>query len=308
VIAAAGAGLTVAVVSLVGGRTLAACLNSLLSGGVAILVVGSGQSVAATRAIADRHGARLLSVPGASVPVRRRLAIEAASTEIVALLEDTTLPCPGWCDAIRTAFADARVGGAGGPIQVSTSLPDRLQALGWSEYGAFHPRLYTRLAVAPTRPDGTVPVATLPGNNLAFRRSAALTVLDRCDDGLIEGATGQALRSLGFDLVLHPGMAVTYAPSDWRGGGLATRFAHGRIFGGGRASGCRWNTRLWLAARALVLPLVLSWRTLMRIRRVLSPRALPRLALWVGALETAWALGEGFGSLAGRGGSLARWS
>jgi hypothetical protein len=227
----------------------------------------------------------------------------------VALLEDTTLPTADWCASVCAAFADPRVAGAGGPVTVSPALPRCLQALGWSEYGAFHPGLYRWGDAGPTRGENRVAVRKLPGNNMAFRRAPLLDALRDAPEGLIEGAVAEALRQRGFEIILHRGMAASYQGADQRGGRLATRFHHGRIYGGGQAAGRAPLARLALAMRTPLLPLVLTWRTTRwLLRSARSPAGWLPIALWAALLHLAWSLGEGVGALTGRGDSVSRWA
>jgi hypothetical protein len=305
---AATSQLTVVVVPLLGGAALAGCL-AVLAAGVPVLVIArKDQETGAARAEAERR-ARFVVSKGGSVPARRQLGVELASTDLVALLEDTTLPEAGWCEAVCAALADPGVAGAGGPVSVSPMLPRRLQALGWSEYGAFHPGLYCWGDGGPSHGEDRVSVLRLPGNNMAFRRAPLLGTLRGAREGLIEGAVAEALRQQGFELVLHRGMAASYQNADRVGGCLATRFHHGRIYGGGQAACRAPATRLALVARTPLLPVVLTWRTTKwMLRSAPSPAGWLPIALWTMLLHLAWSLGEGVGAIAGRGNSISRWA
>lgn len=304
--------LTVVVVPLLGGDDLGACLDLLPLGGVECIVVLRGDMAAQGTALARRYPAvRFLDAGDRPVPLRRRLGVEAARGDLVALLEDTTRPGPGWCDAVSAAFADPRTGAAGGPVRIAETLPNRFQALGWSEYGAFEARRFARLAAAhgERRPGGGGPfdVARLPGNNMAFRRAALLEVLGGGGRGLVEGEAFAALRARGLRLVCHPGMSATYAAPDHHGAALGARLRHGRLYAAARAEGRGWARRLALAAKAPLLPAVLSARALSAMAGTVRPAAFAPVALWVGLMEGAWALGEAVGAVAGPGRSLEAW-
>ncbi len=310
-------GLTVVVIPLLGGDELAACLDSLplRDGGMeCVVVLRDDMTAHSTVSWTGRYPSVTFLDGGARpVPLRRQLGVEAARGAVVALIEDTTRPDPGWCDAIRAAFADPSVAAAGGPVRIAAGLPSRFQALGWSEYGTFQAKRFLRLAVdaaergdklAAGRPIG---VTRLPGNNIAFRRAALHDLLRPGGIGLVEGEVCDALRARGHRLLCQPAMSVTYAAPDRHGAALATRLRHGRIYGAARVEGRGWMRRFAFAAKAMLLPGVLSARTLSAMGGGVRPAAVPSVALWVGLMESAWALGEAVGALAGAGDSLEAW-
>jgi len=303
-------GLSIVVVPLLGGDALAACLDSLAAdpdgapaGEVTECIVVPRAGMAISPALREHRAAPVLLDGGNHpVPLRRGLGVAAARGEIVALLEDTSLPDAGWRAAIRAAFAEPGIAAAGGPVRIAPTLAGRFQALGWSEYGAFRPGRAPP-AIAAT---GQAGPARLPGNNIAFRRAALREVLPP-GAGLIEAEACAALRARGHRLAWQPGMAVTYAAPDRHGAALGTRLRHGRLYGAARAAGRGWGARLALAAKAPLLPGLLSARALAAMAGAVRPGAIPRLAFWLGCMESAWALGEALGSLAGAGDSLEAW-
>lgn len=299
--------LTVIVIPLVGGRVLEACLRSLAPGRAECIVVlpatddwplPSGASCAAIRCIRTERS---------SVPLRRQIGVEAANGDIVALIEDTSVAAPGWCEAVCAAFDDPDVAGAGGPIDISRGLPGRFQALGCSEYGRFHPRRFPRLVTAPSKSGGLKPVRRLPGNNLAYRRTPLLELLRKSDQGLFETDVNEGLCAQGLDLVLQPTMSVSYAAIDLHGAKLSTRFQHGRLYAGRRAVGRSWHARAAAFAKSLLLPPVLSGRALHNALFAIRPVDLPKVVPWILAMESAWAFGEAVGCLAGEGRGMESW-
>lgn len=95
--------------------TLAA-LHGAVGAADEVVVVDSASADGATRAVAAQHGARYLRVeqPGASRA--RNVGLRGAWTPVVAFTDDDCRPRPGWADAFATAFADASVGFAVGPV------------------------------------------------------------------------------------------------------------------------------------------------------------------------------------------------
>jgi hypothetical protein len=285
--------LTVVVISLLGGPVLAACLQRLehILDDIQVLVVlsvtGEDDAVAAWRA--SHPGVRFLGPWDLPVPLRRQRGVEAAEGELVALLEDTSWPEADWHAAILDGFADPQTAAVGGPVEISSELPARARALGFTEYGRFHPAV-----LAPTS-QGPRPASRLPGNNLAYRRDPLLNVLGESGRGLIEGDVNERLRARGLRLVLHPDMRVTYSGADLHGVRLSTRLQHGRLYGAGRSAGRPWILRLALTAKAAALPIVLSARALRSATRAVPPAKLLGVAFWVCLMESAWALGEAIG-------------
>ncbi len=299
--------LSVVVVALVGGEALAACLRGLPEPHNRCVVVLAEHMGGAGYWETQFPAARFIDAAGLPVPLRRQRGVEAAGGDVVALLEDTSVPDPDWCRAVCQAFADPQVAAAGGPVRVSPTLPARFQALACGEYGRFHPRRFPLLGIAAAAVDGRQPVARLPGNNLAYRRERLMSLLDRSDRGLIETEVNQALRTRGFTLLLQPGMSVVYAAADRANARLRARLQHGRLFAGSRVAGQGWGTRLAWFAKSLLLPLLLSGRAWRGMTQAVRPTAWMGVAVWILLLETAWAAGEAMGYLAGSGRSLEAW-
>jgi hypothetical protein len=57
----------------------------------------------------------------------------------------------------------------------------------------------------------------------------------------------------------------------------------------------------------MLLPLLLTARAWRSMARVVRPAAWPGVAAWILLLETAWAVGEAVGYIAGSGQSLEAW-
>jgi len=299
--------LTVIVVSLLGGQALEVCLRrleaALAEDCVHAIVVrpfgAAGESTEDWRRNFPRVD--FLDTGPDPVPMRRQRGAEACESEFVAFLEDTTWPDSGWQTAVLAGFDDPKVGGVGGPIEVSGRLSARASALCISEYGRFHP------AVLGLDSNVIRPTSHLPGNNLAYRRDCLLAALRQSTQGLIEGDVNDLLRRQGMRLVLHSGMAATYTGEDTHNCRLSSRLHHGQLYGSGRAAGQPLAKRLELCATACALPIVLTARALGVAVRVVSLAKLPGVAIWIYLMATAWAIGEALGALSGEGQSLESW-
>ena len=304
------ASLSVIVIPLLGGAQLRACLDALPGSGTEVIVVCSDTRQAEAARHAEYRSVRVIDGSGLTVPQRRALGVSAAAGEIVALIEDTSLPDPAWCNAVLDAFASPATGAAGGPTPISPDLPPRYEALAWSEYGRFHETRAHRLALSPAgaKAGEPFPIGRLPGNNMACLRDKALALSERQEGSLYEFEISADMQDQGLDILFVPSMRVTYTALDTRNASLASRLNHGRLFASARTDGRGMGQRLVWAAKSCLLPLILSARTLANMT---APGAtLPRqltIAGWVVAMETAWALGEFLGYVLGRGTSHERW-
>lgn len=299
--------LTVIVIPLLGGPALEACLRSLAPGLAECIVVLPMNADRPLLCDASCTEIRCIRTEHSSVPLRRRIGVEAASGDIVALIEDTSVAAPGWCEAVCMAFDDPNVAGAGGPVDISHALPGRFQALGCSEYGRFHRRRFPQLTATQSMSSGLKSVRHLPGNNLAYRRTPLLDLLSKSDQGLFEIDVNNELRALGLELVLQPAMTVNYAAIDFHSAKLSTRFQHGRLYAGRRTAGWAWHMRAAMFVKSLLLPLVLSGRDLHNALFAIRPADLPKVAPWILAMESAWAFGEVVGCLGGEGRGMESW-
>jgi hypothetical protein len=267
-----------------------------------------GENMGRAESWQPRHPAvRFSQGEGLTVPMRRQRGVESTQAELVALLEDTSVPVPGWLEALCDAFTSEKVAAAGGPVRVDPALDPRSQALACTEYGRFHPDRFARLALGPPDARGTQAASRLPGNNLAYRRSTLLPLLAESDHGLLESEVNGILMARGLCLAYQPRMAVVYSAPDPLGIRLGTRLHHGRLYAGQRSAGWSHAARLAWVAGSLLLPAMLCARSLAAMTRAVRPAAWPQTAFWICLMESAWAAGEAIGYLAGGGRSLEAW-
>jgi hypothetical protein len=66
-------------------------------------------------------------------------------------------------------------------------------------------------------------------------------------------------------------------------------------------------SRILHAAKAALLPIVLSARTIREMTGAGPAKARLPVLFWVTLMQSAWAMGEAFGALAGPGKSLNEW-
>lgn len=268
--------LTVVIVAIVGGKALQACIAAVQAQVSNYLVVRADGTVV------DAGGRVLGASERRSVPFKRKAGVELASTPLIALVEDTVCPREGWADEVEAALDRPRAVACGGPVILSPTLPPSARALAISDFGKYNDRLRAG------------PTAALPGCNFAFRRDAVLDAAS--SDGVVDQIIFQRLRASGGELLWVPGMRVDFSHPDLGGSRLSTRFHHGRIYGGlSRGQGI--GRRAAAAAKTLLLPMILTARSL----RQVSAAERPSLSTWgwLTLQHTAWAAGELTGAVFG---------
>lgn len=270
--------LTVAIVALVEGAPLAACVAAVRSQAEKIIVVGRDGI------LRTADGAELGRCPTTDVPARRRRAAELADTALIGFVEDTVVTGPDWVQAACTSLSRHGVVGVGGPVSIDPALSPSTRALALTEFGRFQ----TRNQTGDER-------SSLPGCNFAFVRERLLAALPTA--GLIDNEVFDSLLEKGGKLVWAPDMAVTYCASHDAGARLSTRFNHGRLYAGRKLSSAPWYGRLIAATKALALPPVMIARSLRQARGsgLRSSTMLGQIVLQ----HSAWAAGELAGALFG---------
>ncbi|NUT00300.1 MAG: hypothetical protein HOP96_04940 [Sphingomonas sp.] len=269
--------LTAIVVSLLGGEALDSCVREIAAQVSKVLVVQRDGS------ITGPDGAPLGQSGSLDIPSKRRRAVELVSTSLVALVEDTIVPADGWAKAIEVAFQSDETVACGGPVRIGNRLPASSRALALSEYGAFNDRR------------GDAEAHALPGCNFAFRQTDLLEAM-LGTEGLVDQVVLRRLEKRGR-IAWAPQMAVTFTHANPEGARLRTRFDHGRIYASLETERAGVPGRAAAAAKALLLPPVLTLRSLRHAKLAdrLSLTTLGCLALQ----HTAWATGELAGAILG---------
>ena len=298
---------SVVVIALNGGTNLKECLDALLAQGASCLVMLGSRMDAAATWQRRYPSVRFLESASASVPLRRMQGIEAAGTELIALLEDSSIPGPHWLSAARAAFESDTVAAVGGPVTISHHIAPSQQALGCCEFGRYHPAFVRALQyVHSGNGRRSFAVDRLPGNNIAYRVSALLAVAGP-PAALVETVLNAKLRAAGYDLVLDPAMTVDYRPRGSGGVRWIDRYRHGRLYGGNRLAGRSLAHRGPPLIKALLLPFVLSGRSLRWMSRAIPVRTWWKVGPLVCWMEIAWAVGETVGAIAGVGRGVEDW-
>ncbi|MEQ9643566.1 MAG: glycosyltransferase [Alphaproteobacteria bacterium] len=297
--------LDVVIVPLVGGEALARCLaalrqceNNALRR--TIVVTSTPGEEARSRWTPEYDHVEFVGATHDNVPSRRLQGVAAADADVVALLEDTSWPQPGWAGAALAAFTDRDVVAAGGSVRVSPALPARYRALGYMEYAAFGPEAKLSLSA-------TGSVDRVPGNNMAFRRERLLEILSEARFGLFEHDVVARLCASNGKVVARAGMAVCYGAIDRHGARLSTRFGHGRIYAAERLSTASVVGRLSYLAKTVLLPPILTWRAMRGAAHATPRRWLAPEVGWIALMATAWSVGEAAGAVLGGAGSIETW-
>ena len=285
---------------------------SLAQISLAVIGLVGGAATEKCRAALDGQAglgrAGVITIPqtgavGDTIPARRLRALDQTDGALLALIEDTTRVDPGWLAAVLDGFRDPGVGAVWGPVRIAPDLGARFRALGRMEYGRF---------------DRSAAIG-LPGNCMTFRRSALLAALPPEPDatpagppaatraGITEHQVAARMQAQGWTILFAPEAGVRYAAADRYGARLSTRFGHGRLYAATSPARHSLAGRAMGAAKALLLPAVLTLRALRHARAAAPPRVLLAEAPWIAAMALAWSLGELTGHLCGIGHSDRSW-
>ena len=237
---------------------------------------------------------RVVAVAGAEVEpsLLRGAGIGAARAELIAVIEDHTLPAPDWCRRIIAAHRSpagrpfAAIGGV-----VEKALPDG--AVGWAMFLHDYGRYMPPLPAAEAR--------SLTSCNVSYKRDAIERVRDAWGDAFRETDVHWALLARGERLWLDPSIVVRQRRRIAAGRAVREWFAYGREFGTARARTEGRIAGLTRIAAAPALPALFAWRARAHLRRAPEhrgafARAFPALLL----LGAAWAAGEVAGAVAPR--------
>lgn len=225
--------------------------------------------------------------PGANLPSLKAAAIRRASGDFIAVLDPSDAADSDWTSHIARAFEDPTVTAVGGTVLLA-GPPDAGNVAAYLfEYGAFNQPLAA----------GDAP-GDLPGNNVAYRRSA---LLETCADILAAEGFNKPffharIRETGGRLVLMPAMRVRHLTSYRLGAFGARRFHYGRCFGSVRARRAHPVDALKFRVFAPVVPGLLVLRHLARAaKHPGNRRLLPGAGLALCAVCACWGVGEWLG-------------
>jgi hypothetical protein len=220
---------------------------------------------------------------------RRAAGLSAATGELVAILEDRSVPRRDWARRAASAHESAPYNVIGGAIENGL---DRL--LNWAVYYCDFGRYQLPFFPGPRSYVSDV--------NVCYKRAALDRTRTLWASGYHETTVHWAMRRAGEVLWLDPSMVVDQVREDLTLAGLLReRVAWGRLFAFTRARESSLGRRLLHSLVTPALPFLLYWRLLRDQlgKRVTVGRfvtATPAVFL----LLVAWSLGELAGYLTGR--------
>ncbi len=241
-------------------------------------------------------GVQWIEAPeGCTVPRMRSLAMDASRGEVVALLEDDCVVEDGWCRTLLAARGAPEVA-IGGAVEPG---PYR-RALDWAVYFCEYGRFMLPL---PSNGD-----PALPGNNVAYKRSALRQLTEGCEDGFYEVFVHWAWQKAGLLMRAEPALVVRNVNSWSLAHVTHSPYHHGRAFAAQRFADLPAWRRTGLGLLALLLPVLKVGRIVkdtVRRRRLVGRlvQALPLIALFT----TSWSVGESVGCMFGPGNSPSKW-
>lgn len=294
--------MTVACISIVGGAALENSVRCVLATGLRCVIVADPAAITPkTKGIIRDYCIEWIDSSGCNVPVKRTLATNHCTSEWIAFIEDTCTVDDSWRAGCEAVMKMNDAAGASGPVRLGSPLDRRARALYCSDYGPFFPAALDDQSES----EGKSPLSTdtLPGVNLLYRRALLMRYMD--EDGLIESEINPRIRADGHGLYIHERLSVTLRHADSAGLSFHSRFSHGRLYGGLRARNLNVSSRLVRALACVLLPFVLSLRSLKAL--AYTREQVTTTALWIVMFETTWSVGECTGYLLGSGKTLADW-
>jgi glycosyltransferase involved in cell wall biosynthesis len=287
---------SVIVASIVGPPFLDECLLSLekqaREKGAEVIVVACGDAPFAERIARKFPWTRVIHRPQReSVPDLRRHGLEAASGDVVAIIEEHCVAAPDWLERIIEAHSSPDCGAVGGPVVDYNYRRLRDWVVYFCEYNGYLP---------PWR-DGEAHI--LGSANMAYSRAVLLKYRDALGTGYWEAALHERMIADGMRFVPAPGMLVYHCGPFNYGYYLRQRYLFSRAFAGAR----NWpgSRRAVYLLASPIAPFLLLARMAVRVfdRRCRVGKFLQALPLLVPAL-TVYVAGECVGYLAGPGDAL----
>ncbi len=290
--------ISVVIASIVGARFLDDCLESLraqqLETGAEVIVVSCG-AAEADAALARKfpwvkviHREKRETVPGL-----RRVGAEAATGEIVAVIEEHCAAAKDWLRRAASALADGEYGVAGGPVADSNYRRLRDWVVYFCEYNGYLP------------PWNQGEPHDLGSANIAYRRDVLMRYKSVLGAGYWEARLHPVLWSDGVKFKAEPGMIVHHCGPFNFAYYLQQRYWFSRAFAGARKLPPAKRAVYCLASP--VVPFLLLGRIASRVfaRRCRVGKFVQILPLLVPVL-LVYVSGEFMGYLAGPGDALSK--
>jgi hypothetical protein len=274
-------------------HALRSVLEQRTSCALEVLLVDASADDAPVAGHDDPRVRVLVVAPGTHIGAARAHAVRAATTSVVAFLEEHTVVLAGWAEALWQAH-QGQWTAVGGECHCANPGDGASATLHLLNFWRWAP---------PARPG---PCRLLQGHNTSYKRDALLRCGADLDELMLSEPVLQAR-------LLRDGAMFCCAPevrflhfNETTIGAFASAYYHwGRCLGEARARALGWG-RVRRALRAAALPAAVPLRVLrlgehlLRERRDLLGRYFAGLPFMVAA-ETAGVVGEGLGLVVGRG-------
>ena len=288
--------LSVVIPSVNGWSDLEGCLQALAqqSGNLTIEVLVAdrvGEGVRKPLRKNYPHVRLLEAPPEFTIPALRALAFKKARAEIVGVIEDHVIVPRDWAERMLAAHRDGAqvVGGS-----VDNAARERL--VDWAGFLCEYSQ-----CLAP--PAGSA--EWLTGNNVTSQRSLLERFQNVVSQERWEDCLHNAMRRAGVRLESRPEIQVGHKKHYTIREYLYQRYLYARSYAGSRVEQSGEFQKFTYGVAAFALPLLLLYRTVIRVFRARRYRRelLSSLPL-VGLFVTSWAVGEIVGYWRGPGDAL----
>ena len=292
--------ISVVIASKVGSPFIEQCLLSLKNEAekldAEVLVIAAGDKAYASRIAADCPWVRVIHAPDIKkVPALRRRGVEAATGELVAIIEEHCSAKSDWLHQAVAAHSSGDYGAVGGPI-IDYSY-DRLRdwVVYFCEYNG----------ALPPVPKGET--SHLNDANIAYRRQLLIDHVQLLDDGYWPMTLHATLLAEGTKFLSVPEMVVYHRGPFNFGYYLRQRYLFSRAFAGVRAQTQSNVRRLAYLLGAPLIPAMLLGRMALNVwkKRCRVRQFILTLPLTITVLVVLVA-GEWAGCLLGPGDALSK--
>jgi len=217
---------------------------------------------------------------GQLVPHLWKLGYDEAKGKIIAFTSAQCIPNSQWIEIfLKVLYSGAS--GVGGPILSPNNGSSIDWALYFSRYSAFLPT------------GSAKEVATIPGENAAYKSETLRLCVPEIQNGFWETLVHLCFEEKGINLIAEPKMGVRLASNNPLADTVRQRIRHGRHFGSTRPGNNLLNRLSRLVSSPMIAPYLL-FRIVIRVYQNKMSwiphliKSLPLLTL----LLTAWTIGE----------------
>jgi len=292
--------LSVIVASNVGPPFIDDCLASLekeaMALGAEVIVVACGTTEYSARIQQNFPWVRVIQhSQREGVPALRRLGVEEAKGDIVAIIEEHCLAGNNWLRRALSEHMRGDYGAVGGPIADNGYKRLRDWVVYFCEYNGS----------LPPAPDGEV--RDLNGANIAYKQQLLMDHKHLLEEGYWEASLHPVLLAKGVRFLSVPDMVIYHRGPFNLGYYLKQRYWFSRAFAGARAKTLPPSRRVAYLVAAPLVPAILLVRMTWRVwqKRCRVGKFIQSLPLLIPALM-GFVAGEWVGYLAGPGDALSR--